>query len=72
MKLNFRKKKKDSTKKKRAIIPLRLNILFFIIFILFSVLILRLGIVQIVQGDTYKRQLEETDNVTVSKKRTTW
>ncbi|EUJ33379.1 transpeptidase, penicillin binding protein [Listeria floridensis FSL S10-1187] len=37
------------------------------IFILFSVLILRLGIVQIVQGDTYKRQLEETDNVTVSK-----
>ncbi|WP_441006009.1 hypothetical protein, partial [Listeria monocytogenes] len=25
MKLNFRKKKKDSTKKKRAIIPLRLN-----------------------------------------------
>ncbi|WP_416202729.1 hypothetical protein, partial [Listeria monocytogenes] len=30
MKLNFRKKKKDSTKKKRAIIPLRLNILFFI------------------------------------------
>lgn len=30
-------------------------------------LILRLGIVQIVQGDTYKRQLEETDNVTVSK-----
>ncbi|HHP9974193.1 TPA: penicillin-binding transpeptidase domain-containing protein, partial [Listeria monocytogenes] len=67
MKLNFRKKKKDSTKKKRAIIPLRLNILFFIIFILFSVLILRLGIVQIVQGDTYKRQLEETDNVTVSK-----
>ncbi|HHQ1204769.1 TPA: hypothetical protein ACSKHE_001943, partial [Listeria innocua] len=27
MKLNFRKKKKDSTKKKRAIIPLRLNIL---------------------------------------------
>lgn len=48
-------------------IPLRLNILFFVIFILFSVLILRLGIVQIVQGDTYKRQLEETDNVTVSK-----
>lgn len=67
MKLNFRKKKKDVDKKKRAIIPLRLNILFFVIFVLFSVLILRLGIVQIVQGDTYKRQLEETDNVSISK-----
>ncbi|MBC1520854.1 penicillin-binding protein 2 [Listeria aquatica] len=67
MKLNFRKKKDPIKKKKRAVIPLRLNILFFVIFILFSVLILRLGIVQIVQGDTYKRQLEETDNVTVSK-----
>ncbi|WP_088840390.1 penicillin-binding protein 2 [Listeria sp. ILCC797] len=67
MKLNFRKKKDKSKKKKRAVIPLRLNILFFVIFILFSVLILRLGIVQIVQGDTYKRQLEETENVIVSK-----
>lgn len=67
MKLNFRKKKKDPDKKKRAIIPLRLNILFFVIFVLFSVLILRLGIVQIVQGDTYKRQLEETDNISISK-----
>ncbi|WP_099221221.1 peptidoglycan D,D-transpeptidase FtsI family protein [Listeria costaricensis] len=67
MKLNFRKKKRENKKKKQAVIPLRLNVLFFVIFILFSILILRLGVVQIVQGDTYKRQLEETDNVEVTK-----
>ncbi|MBC6315322.1 penicillin-binding transpeptidase domain-containing protein [Listeria grandensis] len=60
-------KKTDKPKKKRQVIPLRLNILFFVIFILFSALILRLGVVQIVQGETYKRQLEETDDVSVTK-----
>ncbi|WP_311774172.1 peptidoglycan D,D-transpeptidase FtsI family protein [Listeria booriae] len=60
-------KKPNKQKKKRQVIPLRLNILFFVIFILFSALILRLGVVQIVQGETYKRQLEETDDVSVTK-----
>ncbi len=41
-------------------IPFRLNILFFVVFVLFSVLIVRLGLIQIVQGDDFERDLEET------------
>ncbi|MFD1736561.1 peptidoglycan D,D-transpeptidase FtsI family protein [Bacillus salitolerans] len=52
-------------KKKKNPIPLRLNILFFIVFLLFSCLILRLGVVQIVYGENYKKEIERTDNVTV-------
>ena len=40
--------------------------LFFIIFLLFSVLILRLGVVQIVYGDDYSRELERTEDITVN------
>ncbi|WAA13929.1 peptidoglycan D,D-transpeptidase FtsI family protein [Fervidibacillus halotolerans] len=43
-----------------------MNILFFIVFLLFSVLILRLGIVQIVQGENYRKQVEQTDEISVS------
>lgn len=53
-------------KKKKKIIPLRLNMLFFIVFLLFSILILRLGVVQIVYGDDYKRELERTEDITVN------
>ncbi len=54
-------------KKKKSHVPVRLNILFFVVFILFSVLILRLGIVQIVYGDDYRREIERTEDVTVNK-----
>lgn len=40
--------------------------LFFAIFILFSALILRLGVVQIVYGDDFKREVQRTDDVTVN------
>lgn len=40
--------------------------LFFIVFLLFSVLILRLGIVQIVYGEDYKREIERTEDITVN------
>ncbi|WP_307405116.1 peptidoglycan D,D-transpeptidase FtsI family protein [Neobacillus ginsengisoli] len=40
--------------------------LFFVVFLLFSVLILKLGVVQIVYGDDYKRELQRTDAVTTS------
>lgn len=43
--------------------PIRLNILFFVVFLLFSALILRLGVVQIVQGEDYQRKIERTVNV---------
>lgn len=53
-------------KKKKTHVPIRLNILFFVVFFLFSLLILRLGIVQIVYGDDYKREIERTEDVTVN------
>src|SRR5436305_13094804 len=40
--------------------------LFFIVYLLFSLLILRLGVVQIVYGDDYKREIQRTDDVTVN------
>ncbi|WP_044022743.1 peptidoglycan D,D-transpeptidase FtsI family protein [Bacillus sp. SG-1] len=43
-----------------------MNILFFAVFLLFSLLILRLGIVQIVSGEEYKREVERTEDVLVN------
>jgi penicillin-binding protein A len=53
-------------KKKKSHFPFRLNIIFFSVFLLFSVLILRLGFVQIVYGENFKRDLERKEDVTVS------
>ncbi|MEH7443850.1 penicillin-binding protein 2 [Bacillus sp. JJ1122] len=52
--------------KKKNQTPLRVNILFFSVFILFSLLILRLGIVQIVHGEDFKREIERKEDVTVN------
>ncbi|WP_240376652.1 penicillin-binding transpeptidase domain-containing protein [Bacillus piscicola] len=41
-------------------IPFRLNVLFFAVFLLFSTLVLRLGYIQIVQGDDFERDLEQS------------
>ncbi|WML27041.1 penicillin-binding protein 2 [Neobacillus sp. OS1-33] len=56
----------DQHKKKKSHFPFRLNILFFSVFLLFSVLILRLGFVQIVYGENFKRDLERKEDITVS------
>ncbi|SDY95039.1 Cell division protein FtsI/penicillin-binding protein 2 [Evansella caseinilytica] len=53
----------EEKKSKKSHLPFRLNILFFIVFMLFSSLILRLGYVQIVQGQEYEVQLEKTVNI---------
>ncbi|MBO0995238.1 peptidoglycan D,D-transpeptidase FtsI family protein [Bacillus sp. SD088] len=53
-------------KKKKTHIPLRINLLFFAVFILFAALIFRLGYVQIVHGEDAKRELDRTEDVTVS------
>lgn len=47
-------------KKKRSRIPFRLNVIFFIVFILFSILVLQLGIVQILQGEEYQAEIDRT------------
>src|SRR5690606_11873551 len=44
----------------------RMNILFFSIFLLFSVLILRLGYLQIVKGEDFTRALARTEEVPVN------
>lgn len=53
-------------KKKKSHFPFRLNILFFSVFLLFSVLILRLGFVQIVYGENFKRDLDRNEEFTIS------
>ncbi|WP_429472180.1 peptidoglycan D,D-transpeptidase FtsI family protein [Neobacillus sp. B4I6] len=40
--------------------------LFFVVFLLFSILILRLGELQIVFGDDFKREIERTEAITVN------
>jgi cell division protein FtsI/penicillin-binding protein 2 len=53
-----------SKRKKKHHVPTRLNVLFFAVFVLFSVLILRLGVVQIVEGQEFVKELEGTSNTT--------
>lgn len=56
----------NEKKKKKRQVPFRLNFIFFIIFLLFSTLILKLGVVQIVYGDDYKREIQRTADITVN------
>ncbi|MFY3793113.1 peptidoglycan D,D-transpeptidase FtsI family protein [Ureibacillus sp. MALMAid1270] len=50
----------------RANLSFRMNVLFFSIFILFSLLIFRLGYLQIVKGEDYVRALERTEEISVN------
>jgi penicillin-binding protein A len=56
----------NKKKKKKEHVPFRLNLLFFVVFLLFSILILRLGELQIVFGDDFKREIERTEDITVN------
>ncbi|HLQ74059.1 MAG TPA: penicillin-binding protein 2 [Bacillota bacterium] len=49
-----------SSNKEKSKLPFRLNILFFIIFILFAVLIIQLGIVQILDGEAAQEEIDRT------------
>ncbi|MRH43113.1 penicillin-binding protein 2 [Aquibacillus halophilus] len=49
-------------KKKRTQLPFRLNILFLIVFALFSILILQLGVVQILNGEEAQEEIDKTVN----------
>jgi cell division protein FtsI/penicillin-binding protein 2 len=53
-------------KKKKSPVSLRINIMFFLVFLLFSLLVLRLGIVQIVHGENYQREIDRKEDVTVN------
>ena len=50
-------------KKIKNYVPFRMNVLFLIVFVLFSILILRLGMVQIVEGEKFVRYAEATEDV---------
>ena len=56
----------SNKKRNRAQIPVRLNVLFLVVFILFSVLILQLGVVQILNGEEARQRVNETENTTAS------
>lgn len=47
-------------KKKKSQLPFRLNILFFVVFLMFSVLIIQLGVVQILNGEEFQKEIDRT------------
>ncbi|MFN2745319.1 MULTISPECIES: peptidoglycan D,D-transpeptidase FtsI family protein [Bacillus] len=58
-------KRKPKTEKRKTL-PIRLNILFFLAFVIFTAVVVRLGVVQIVYGEDYKNEVQQEDNVGVS------
>lgn len=50
----------DKKNKKKSQLPFRLNILFISVFLLFSILILQLGVVQILNGETFQGEIDRT------------
>ncbi|MGM9922267.1 MAG: peptidoglycan D,D-transpeptidase FtsI family protein [Bhargavaea sp.] len=62
-----RSSKQETPKQKlRKNTAFRMNVLFFTIFLLFSALVLRLGYLQIVKGEDYKRVIERTEEISVN------
>lgn len=49
-----------------SVVTFRMNLLFFSVFLMFSLLIFRLGYLQIVKGEDYVRELERTEEVRVN------
>jgi cell division protein FtsI/penicillin-binding protein 2 len=54
-------------KKKKTQVPFRLNVLFLVVFLLFSILILRLGVLQIVSGEEKRLESEAVEEVIARK-----
>ncbi|GKV64613.1 MULTISPECIES: penicillin-binding protein 2 [unclassified Sporosarcina] len=60
-------RKADQAKvRQRKHIAFRMNFLFVAIFVLFSLLIFRLGYLQIVKGEDFTRELERTEEIAVN------
>lgn len=49
----------EETKEPKSNIPIRLNILFLLVFLFFAAIILRLAFVQLVEGEQYRHELEK-------------
>jgi penicillin-binding protein A len=60
-------RKADQAKiRQRKHIAFRMNFLFFSIFVLFSLLIFRLGYLQIVKGEEYSKNLEKKEEIAIN------
>lgn len=57
----MKKKYSKRREQNKSHIPFRLNLLFFIVFILFVVLIVGFGYLQIIQGEEFKAEVERTE-----------
>lgn len=60
------KRHQSKNKKPRSPLRFRLNLLFFIAFLLLAILVAQLGYLQIVYGDKFEAQIERTDKTVVS------
>ncbi|PAK36798.1 penicillin-binding protein, partial [Bacillus licheniformis] len=57
---------KKMKNEKRKSLPIRLNILFLLAFIIFTIVVVRLGMVQIVFGEDYTNEVQKQEEVDVS------
>lgn len=55
------KNPKKNNEKNKSHIPLRLNLLFFVVFLLFASLILRLAFLQIIKGEEFQAEVQRTE-----------
>ncbi|KGX87511.1 peptidoglycan D,D-transpeptidase FtsI family protein [Pontibacillus litoralis] len=53
-------------KKNKSHLPFRLNVLFFAVFVLFSALILQLGVIQILYGEDAQEEINKTTSQTTA------
>ncbi|MBA2173584.1 penicillin-binding protein 2 [Halobacillus locisalis] len=60
------KEKKKKQLKKKSHLPFRLNVVFFIVFLLFAAIILQLGVVQILNGQEAQEEIDRTENTTTN------
>lgn len=56
---------KNGKERTRSHIPFRLNLMFFIIFLLFVALILRTGYLQIIKGEEFKAEVDRTESTII-------
>lgn len=52
--------------KHKSHLPFRLNVVFFVVFLLFAGIILQLGVVQILNGEEAQDEIDRTENTTTS------
>ncbi|RDY72441.1 peptidoglycan D,D-transpeptidase FtsI family protein [Halobacillus trueperi] len=59
-------KKQKNKSKHKSHLSFRLNVVFFVVFLIFSGIILQLGVVQILNGEEAQEEINRTENTTTS------